>query len=676
MKKVYLFLLILAFMFIPKLEAKTFESEKLEKEQNYMLNISDNSAMNVVLLKKEDGTYGVEFDLKFGTAESVTYKLEVVYLDENGKELLTNYDTFYYKNYDTDDTLYNRFKELSLDYDEIKYYKIKLDYNEFEIPEEKFSKRNLLVDNMSLFLSVNNDKSISAEYNVDISSKNELYKYEFYIDKKSNPNDKGYIVKISNLRSNYDYDIEENDDRYIVTFHFDGTTNKANLKFSYDYNVSTDQKYISVLDNHGNNMIINYSIDVSSKYYEFETKLYTNDKNEKIEKISDSKYSLSSGDYFELNDKIYLNVILGREKNVKESPIISDLITNFSLGDADYRYIWVTFSFIALTILYLTLVHLKNKEKPAPDKNILSRYNSAEIGYLYSKHVNNKHIVSLLVWLCNKGYIKIVDLGYDFNIIKVKKYDGNDYIERKFFNSIFAKEDEMKLSKLLKGLDYRHLKKKLTYSRMIHELYSRNYRLFGFVLDFLAACNCFIITYYIISFKYSVKENILYYILLSIALTLLVTKTIPLIFKHFKNLTQFGLNTIICFNIILLVIIGIVLFNFKMIFSNYLFILINIIQLALICLSLIIIKSTCIFSDNAKNIMIELNNLENNTENMASKGMYKYLPVFFAINKFEEYFEKVNYDKFVEPEWFEADKNLSTFGIRIRIRALFEMLNK
>ena len=61
---------------------------------------------------------------------------------------------------------------------------------------------------------------------------------------------------------------------------------------------------------------------------------------------------------------------------------------------------------------------------------------------------------------------------------------------------------------------------------------------------------------------------------------------------------------------------------------------------------------------------------------MASKGMYKYLPVFFAINKFEEYFEKVNYDKFVEPEWFEADKNLSTFGIRIRIRALFEMLNK
>lgn len=71
-------------------------------------------------------------------------------------------------------------------------------------------------------------------------------------------------------------------------------------------------------------------------------------------------------------------------------------------------------------------------------------YNSAEIGYMYNGKATNEAIISTLVQLANKGYIKIEEIEKKgvintktFRIIKLKNYDENDYVEKTFFNGLF-----------------------------------------------------------------------------------------------------------------------------------------------------------------------------------------------------------------------------------------------
>ena len=75
--------------------------------------------------------------------------------------------------------------------------------------------------------------------------------------------------------------------------------------------------------------------------------------------------------------------------------------------------------------------------------------NSLEFGWLYKGEVNNESIVSLLIYLADKGYLKIVDNGrIDTKFIKLKEYDGENEIEKKFFSEIFKNSSEVKVSDL------------------------------------------------------------------------------------------------------------------------------------------------------------------------------------------------------------------------------------
>jgi uncharacterized membrane protein len=75
-------------------------------------------------------------------------------------------------------------------------------------------------------------------------------------------------------------------------------------------------------------------------------------------------------------------------------------------------------------------------------------FNSAEVGFLYNGKAENRDVISLLIYLANKGYIKISETEETglvfkkrgFKIIKVKEYDGNDVNEKSFFKGLFKKE--------------------------------------------------------------------------------------------------------------------------------------------------------------------------------------------------------------------------------------------
>ena len=92
-------------------------------------------------------------------------------------------------------------------------------------------------------------------------------------------------------------------------------------------------------------------------------------------------------------------------------------------------------------------------------------FNSLEVGFLYKGKANSKDVVSLLIYLANKGYIKISE--YDdkswfmktdgFKITKLKNYDGDNVYEKIFLEGLFenaSKEGEVTSSDLYKHYYY------------------------------------------------------------------------------------------------------------------------------------------------------------------------------------------------------------------------------
>ncbi len=69
--------------------------------------------------------------------------------------------------------------------------------------------------------------------------------------------------------------------------------------------------------------------------------------------------------------------------------------------------------------------------------------NSAEIGYAYHGAVTTDSSVSLLLYLADKGYVRIIDTGLksrkkSFRIERLKNYDGHNEAEQEFFDGLFA----------------------------------------------------------------------------------------------------------------------------------------------------------------------------------------------------------------------------------------------
>lgn len=84
-------------------------------------------------------------------------------------------------------------------------------------------------------------------------------------------------------------------------------------------------------------------------------------------------------------------------------------------------------------------------------------FNSAELGFLYKGEASGKDVVSLLVYLANKGYLKISELeehslftkSKTFKLTKLKPYDGDNENERIFLSGLFSTTKKLDFSDLV-----------------------------------------------------------------------------------------------------------------------------------------------------------------------------------------------------------------------------------
>ena len=110
----------------------------------------------------------------------------------------------------------------------------------------------------------------------------------------------------------------------------------------------------------------------------------------------------------------------------------------------------------AIWVVYLWFKYGKDKKifiKPEyfPPKGA----NSLEVGYYYKGSVASKDVISLLIYLANKGYLQIEECEEGglfkkkgFKLKKIKEYDGTNENERLFLKGLFKSGDEVTSSDL------------------------------------------------------------------------------------------------------------------------------------------------------------------------------------------------------------------------------------
>lgn len=106
---------------------------------------------------------------------------------------------------------------------------------------------------------------------------------------------------------------------------------------------------------------------------------------------------------------------------------------------------------IILTLISIIIFLIKgiNKRKEYPVEYLPPKgLNSLDVSYIYKGKISNKAVVSLLIYLAGKGYIKIIEDGKDIKLQKLKEYNERNRCERIFFDGLFLGKDSVYISSL------------------------------------------------------------------------------------------------------------------------------------------------------------------------------------------------------------------------------------
>lgn len=121
--------------------------------------------------------------------------------------------------------------------------------------------------------------------------------------------------------------------------------------------------------------------------------------------------------------------------------------TSTSTDTDIYAILIIIFSLICVLIAYILWAKYGKDDKVIETVEFYppEGYNSAEVGFLYEGTSNTPAVISLLIYLANKGYLKIEETerkgifknSKGFKIVKLKEYYGDNENEKIFFKGLF-----------------------------------------------------------------------------------------------------------------------------------------------------------------------------------------------------------------------------------------------
>lgn len=347
---------------------------------------------------------------------------------------------------------------------EIKYYRLDITTTSNEsmsqiTPSESgsYSSYDYVIDSYNINMQVNDDntfditETITAYFNKEkhgiyrkISLKNTIQR----LDGTTSAN----RATVTNLEIDNKYTISKSGGYYQIQIGdpYKTLTGKQTYTIKYTYNIGKDpikdydEFYFNLIGDEWDTVIGNISFNITMpKEFDpsklgFSSGLKGSIDNSKI--IYNVSGNTISGSY---NGILNKNEALTIRLELPEG-YIKSAKSNLNLGD----YIMIIVPLIGLIISFLLWFIFGRDKKPVETVEFYppEGFNSLEIGFLYKGKAENKDVVSLLIYLADKGYIKITETNdkslfsnvSGIKITKLKDYDGNNYSEKKFMEGLFT----------------------------------------------------------------------------------------------------------------------------------------------------------------------------------------------------------------------------------------------
>ena len=258
-------------------------------------------------------------------------------------------------------------------------------------------------------------------------------------------------TQVTNLRVSDEYTTSREDGNYKIQI---GSPNKTltgkktyTIKYTYNLGKDTmsdyDELYFNIIGSEWDTVIGNVTFT------------FTMPKEFDESKLGFSKGEIGSTDNDGINYTVNGNTITGSYDGILEIGealtvrcelpegyfVDAGLVVNSNI----YLMFIIPIAALIISFLLWFIFGRDNKVVETVEFYPPDGFNSLDVGFLYKGKANSKDVVSLLIYLANKGYIKIEDYevkslyaaSKDFKIIKLKDYDGNDVNERLFLGDLF-----------------------------------------------------------------------------------------------------------------------------------------------------------------------------------------------------------------------------------------------
>ena len=271
----------------------------------------------------------------------------------------------------------------------------------------------------------------------------------------------------------------------------DGTTSKntakvSNIEVSETYSTSKTSSYYSIKIGSSSQKItgshtyvISYTYDIGKDPLDDADELYFNLIGDEWDTSIDSvTFTITMPKEFDSSSLGFSSGTTGTtdssnvEYTVDGNVISGSTISTLNSGEAltvrltlpeDYfvgeNLILNTYAIIVISIcIIFVLIAFLIWKKYGKDDEVIEivqfyppeGYNSAEIAYMYHGESTTEGSISLLIYLADKGYLKIeeretekiISSGKGFKITKLKEYDGNNEEEKLFFNGLFKNQSK------------------------------------------------------------------------------------------------------------------------------------------------------------------------------------------------------------------------------------------
>lgn len=339
--------------------------------------------------------------------------------------------------------------------------------NEAVIFADDYSNYDYVINNYDVSISVDENNVLYVSEDLDVFFNREKHGIvreipEINVAYRLDGTSTKAKVKVSNISVDNNYSIEKgggvvsirigDPDTYVygdVSYHITYTYDLRN-----DINENYDELYYNIIGNSWDVPIKNVSFSIAMP-----------------KDFDKSKIGFSSGEFGTLNSNdieytIENNVIYGK---LNKSLMPYEAFTiRIELEDGYFDVngfkmsIWFVLSLI-VPIASLIICFFLWKKYGKDDQVVQTvefyppeGFNSLDVAYAYKGNANQNDVISLLIYLANKGYIKIIEKKKkDFTIEKIKEYDGDNPYERKFVEGLFKHNHDSVTKDELEGKFYK-----------------------------------------------------------------------------------------------------------------------------------------------------------------------------------------------------------------------------